>query len=94
MCRLGFMASTSSDPIMQIMNLLSLAPDIQEAILMLPPLGAQKDPVIELQLRPLCARWIGRGSASCGNPNPNPPIAPVDTVRSECSPDFACLSRN
>lgn len=37
----------------QIMNLLNLAPDIQEAILFLPPIESGRDPIRELQLRPL-----------------------------------------
>lgn len=39
----------------QIMNLLNLAPDIQEEILFLPRNGAGKDPVAERNLRPLVA---------------------------------------
>jgi len=35
----------------QIMNLLSLAPDIQEAILHLPPVTSGKDPITETHLR-------------------------------------------
>lgn len=37
----------------QIMNLLCLAPDIQEAILFLPPIDSGRDPIRELQLRPI-----------------------------------------
>ena len=39
----------------QIMNLLNLAPEIQEAILTLPPPEAGRDPVTEKQLRPVAA---------------------------------------
>jgi hypothetical protein len=39
----------------QIMNLLNLAPDIQEAILFLPPVEAGRDPVTEGQVRPIAA---------------------------------------
>jgi len=39
----------------QIMNLLNLAPDIQEAILFLPPTEAGRDAVKEWQLRPIAA---------------------------------------
>jgi len=35
----------------QIMNLLNLAPDIQEDILFLPPVESGRDPIRELQLR-------------------------------------------
>lgn len=37
----------------QIMNLLNLAPDIQEEILFLPPVELGRDPIRELQLRPI-----------------------------------------
>jgi hypothetical protein len=40
----------------QIMNLLNLAPDIQEAILFLPPTVKGRDPIKEWQVRPLAAR--------------------------------------
>lgn len=39
----------------QIMNLLYLAPDIQEAILLLPPTLKGRDPIRELTVRPLCS---------------------------------------
>ena len=39
----------------QIMNLLNLAPDIQEEILFLPPIESGRDPIRELQLRPITA---------------------------------------
>lgn len=39
----------------QIMNLLHLAPDIQEAILRLPRVEAGRDPITERDLRPLAA---------------------------------------
>lgn len=37
----------------QITNLLNLAPDIQEEILFLPPVESGRDPIRELQLRPI-----------------------------------------
>lgn len=37
----------------QIMNLLHLAPDIQEAILHLPPVAKGRDPITERDLRPI-----------------------------------------
>ena len=37
----------------QLMNLLNLAPDIQEDILFLPPVETGRDPIRELQLRPI-----------------------------------------
>lgn len=39
----------------QIMNLLHLAPDIQEAVLHLPPVAHGRDPVTERDLRPIAA---------------------------------------
>ncbi len=39
----------------QIMNLLYLAPDIQEAILHLPRVSSGKDPITERDLRPIAA---------------------------------------
>jgi len=39
----------------QIMNLLHLAPDIQEAILFLPPVVEGRDPISERDLRPIAA---------------------------------------
>jgi len=44
----------------QIMNLLNLAPDIQEAILFLPPMGAGKDPIKEWEVRPIAATPVWR----------------------------------
>jgi len=38
----------------QIMNLLYLAPKIQEAVLFLPKISAGRDPITERDLRPLC----------------------------------------
>ena len=39
----------------QVMNLLMLAPDIQEALLFLPPVQAGRDPLKEWQVRPVAA---------------------------------------
>ncbi len=39
----------------QVMNLLNLAPDIQEAILLLPRVEKGPDPITEHQLRPIAA---------------------------------------
>jgi hypothetical protein len=49
----------------QIMNLLHLAPDIQECILFLPPVRAGKDPFGEHQLRPLVSmiQWESQRAA-------------------------------
>jgi hypothetical protein len=41
--------------ITQVMNLLLLAPDIQEAILFLPPTDGLPGPVRERHVRPICA---------------------------------------
>jgi hypothetical protein len=42
----------------QIMNLLMLAPDIQEALLFLPAVEAGRDPVKEWQVRPIAAEPV------------------------------------
>lgn len=49
----------------QIMNLLNLAPDIQEALLFLPPVTAGRDPIGEPDLRPLTAEtdWARQRTA-------------------------------
>jgi hypothetical protein len=39
----------------QVMNLLMLAPDIQESLLFLPEVEAGRDPVREWQIRPIAA---------------------------------------
>jgi hypothetical protein len=39
----------------QIMNLLNLAPDIQESLLFLPRIKSGKDPIKEWQIRPIAA---------------------------------------
>jgi len=39
----------------QIMNMLHLAPDIQEAILFLPPIQCGRDPIHERHMRPIVA---------------------------------------
>ena len=48
--------------ITQIMNLLHLAPDIQEAILFLPRVTEGRDPIVERHLRPIVAEanWQGQ----------------------------------
>jgi hypothetical protein len=42
----------------QVMNLLQLAPDIQEALLFLPPVEEGRDPVKEWQVRPIAAQPV------------------------------------
>jgi hypothetical protein len=51
----------------QIMNLLNLAPDIQEAILFLPEITDGNDPVKEWQVRPIAAEmnWLTQRSNWC-----------------------------
>jgi hypothetical protein len=46
--------------ITQIMNLLFLAPDIQEQILFLPPVRHGRDPIHLAQLQPLAREWDWR----------------------------------
>ncbi len=52
LARLGYVTSSR---ISQILALLQLAPDIQEAILFLPPTERGRDPVTEQHLRPIAA---------------------------------------
>ena len=50
---LARLAHVTQPRMTQIMNLLHLAPDIQEAILHLPPVKSGKDPIKERDLRPI-----------------------------------------
>lgn len=50
--RLGYVSRAR---VTQIMNLLQLAPDIQEEILFLPPTERGRDPVREIMARPIAA---------------------------------------
>lgn len=52
---LGVLGHVTRARITQIMNLLNLAPDIQEAILDLPSVVKGKDPITERVLRPVVA---------------------------------------
>ncbi len=52
LARLGYVTRAR---VTQIMNLLNLAPDLQEAILFLPPVADGRDPVTERHLRPIAA---------------------------------------
>ena len=57
---LARLAHVSRARITQITNLTLLAPDIQEALLFLPPIGQGPDPLTERDLRPIVAEpdWI------------------------------------
>jgi hypothetical protein len=66
--------------ITQIMNLLLLAPDIQEALLFLPPISRGRDPFLLRQLQPLAAlldwrqqrcRWHTLQQRSYSQPHPD-----------------------
>ncbi|MCC5829259.1 MAG: hypothetical protein JJU36_07410 [Phycisphaeraceae bacterium] len=50
---LARLAHVTQPRMTQIMNLLHLAPDIQEDILYLPPVTAGRDPIAERHLRPI-----------------------------------------
>jgi len=50
---LARLAHVTQPRMTQVMNLLHLAPDIQEAILHLPPINAGKDTLTERDLRPI-----------------------------------------
>ncbi len=52
LARLGYVTRAR---VTQIMNLMNLAPDIQEAILFLPPVENGRDAVTERDLRPIAA---------------------------------------
>ena len=56
---LARLARVTQPRITQVMNLLHLAPDIQEELLFLPLVTQGRDPIHEKQLRRLCAevRW-------------------------------------
>lgn len=56
---LAALARVTQPRMTQIMNLLHLAPDIQEEILFLPPVTEGRDPVTERELRPVaaCSSW-------------------------------------
>jgi hypothetical protein len=64
LARLGYVTRARMT---QIMNLLHLAPDIQEAILFLPPTTSGRDPISERGIRNVTgtAAW-GRQRGSCG----------------------------
>ena len=49
----------------QIMNLLYLAPDIQEALLFLPAVEAGHDPIKEWQVRPVAAEVVWERQRTC-----------------------------
>lgn len=52
---LARLAHVTQPRMTQIMNLLHLAPDIQEELLFLPPVSQGRDPLHEHMLRDLCA---------------------------------------
>jgi len=56
---LAHLAQVTQPRMTQIMNLLHLAPYIQEAILFLPPVTEGRDPVTERDVRPIAAedKW-------------------------------------
>jgi hypothetical protein len=54
MTELARLAMVTQPRITQVMNLLHLAPDIQEEILFLPKVLAGRDPIHEKQLRRIC----------------------------------------
>jgi len=54
---LAALARVTQPRMTQIMNLLHLAPDIQEEILFLPPVTEGRDPVTERELREIVTLW-------------------------------------
>ena len=62
LARLGYVTRAR---VTQIMNMLNLAPDIQEGLLFLPPIEAGRDSIKEWQVRPIAAMpdWRKQGRA-------------------------------
>ncbi len=60
MTELAELAMVTQPRITQVMNLLHLAPDIQEELLFLPRVLSGRDPIHEKQLRRICAiiNWV------------------------------------
>ena len=54
-CDLAALGHVTRARISQIMNLLHLAPDIQEALLFLPPTVRGRDPIILADVQPIAA---------------------------------------
>jgi hypothetical protein len=59
-CELAALAHVTRARISQIMNLLHLAPDIQEALLFLPPTLRGRDPIILADVQPIAAAFDWR----------------------------------
>ena len=59
---LSWLGDVTRGRVTQIMNLLNLAPDIQEAILFLPTTERGRDPIKGWQVRPVAAEtmWAGQ----------------------------------
>lgn len=80
---LARLAMVSRARVTQIMDLLMLAPEIQEALLFLPPVEKGRDPITERQLRPMTSEtdWLCQRhswNTLClleTSPNPNDNIA-------------------
>lgn len=64
---LAALARVTQPRMTQIMNLLHLAPDIQEGILFLPPVTEGRDPVTERDLRGVvtCLQWAQQRKVWC-----------------------------
>jgi hypothetical protein len=59
-CELASLGRVTRARVSQIVNLLYLAPDIQEALLFLPPTPRGRDPIILADLMPLAAAFDWR----------------------------------
>ena len=68
--------------ISQIMNLLNLAPDLQEALLFLPPVERGRDPLTLGQLQPLAALLDWRQQRRCWQQRHAPRQPPATAERS------------
>ena len=62
---LAAIAHVTPARVTQVLNLLHLAPDIQEALLNLPPVTSGRDPITEREIRPIATltRWTDQRAA-------------------------------
>ena len=67
----------------QIMNLLHLAPDIQEELLFLPPTDGRRAPIHERSIRPICAEISWRRQREMRRSVPTPDGTARDSMLSQ-----------
>ena len=72
--QLASLGQVTRSRISQIVSLLHLAPDIQEALLFLPPTLRGRDAIILADLMPIAASWTGASKGGAGSVcGPGPP---------------------